>query len=156
MRGPTRAVFGERAWRRHAFEAIGQAEAIADTKVVDWQDVGPPELENQQHFDGPAADAAHLHNAFDNSVIVKRVQFCRRGHNAGNDFFRQVAQRTNLGEGKTNCAQRGIRSYGQRLGFRKFRRRIERNEAAENALRGRAVELLVSDRTRERSVKTVR
>ena len=40
--------------------AEGEGEAFADAVVAGGEDVGAAEAEDEQHLDGPAADAADL------------------------------------------------------------------------------------------------
>src|SRR5579859_4853156 len=47
-------------------EAVDGGETFANAEVVDGPHVGPPELEDQEHLRGPAADAAHLAQPLDN------------------------------------------------------------------------------------------
>jgi len=48
------------------FEAEkGKGEALADAEVRGGQDVGATEAEDEQHFDGPFADASDLGEVLD-------------------------------------------------------------------------------------------
>ena len=150
MRRPARAEFRERTWTRHALEAVGQAEAVADAEIVNRQDVGPAKAEHQQHLHGPAADSAHLRDALDDHLVFERVQFRRGGHYAAEYFVGEVAQRANLRKGKTDRAQRRVGGCRKLRRLREFRRRIQRRQPFDYAPGNDAVQLLVSDRAGER------
>ena len=110
-------IFGERARRRHAAQAIGEAKAIAHAEVVDRQHVGPAEAEHQQHFDGPAPDAAHLREPLDDFVVAERVQDFLGRHHAVDGLLRQVLDAGDLGERQPHGAHLFIRRREHQLGF---------------------------------------
>ena len=49
--------------------AEGEGEAFADAEVGYRQDVGAAEAEDEQHFNGPAADAADLGQVLDDGFV---------------------------------------------------------------------------------------
>src|ERR1700682_2180776 len=49
--------------------AEGEGEAFADAVVVNGQDVGAAEAEDEQHLDGPLADAADLREVLDDVFV---------------------------------------------------------------------------------------
>ena len=51
--------------------------AIANSEIVHRPDVGPPQLEEQEHLGGPPADSAHRHQARDDLVVAEVVQVVR-------------------------------------------------------------------------------
>src|ERR1700758_4852373 len=47
----------------------GESEAFANAVVVDGEDIGVAEPEDEEHLDGPAADASHLGEMFDDVLV---------------------------------------------------------------------------------------
>src|SRR5712692_7336354 len=53
----------------HVLLAVGDGPAFFDAEVVDGEDVGTAEAENQKHFDGPGANAADGDEALDELFV---------------------------------------------------------------------------------------
>ena len=66
-------VFGELFSGRMFGEAVGDLEAVTDAEIVDRQDVRASELEDQQHFDCPAADSADGRQPLDDFIVGEFV-----------------------------------------------------------------------------------
>jgi len=56
---PALAECGQLARLGNFFLAVGNGESLLHAVVVDGQDVGAAEAEDEEHLDGPRADAAH-------------------------------------------------------------------------------------------------
>ena len=75
--------------------AMDQRPAVAHAEVVDGPDVGPLQLEQQEHLGRPAADAADRDEPGDDLLVVERVDAAER-HGAVADPGREVDQRQGL------------------------------------------------------------
>ncbi len=53
----------------HVLFAVGDGPSFFDAEVVDGENVGAAEAENQKHFDGPGADAADRDETFDEFFV---------------------------------------------------------------------------------------
>ena len=132
--------------------AVRAPIALAHAEVVHRQDVGTSEGEDQEHLDGPPADAADAQQPLDDRLVVQPRGRPPRRHRAGQRVAGDVLDRAHLGAREAGAAQsRGVRG-------RDVRRRgeapvaEERHEAGEDRLRGPAVELLVGDGAGQRLV----
>ncbi len=72
------------------FFAVGDGPAFLYAKVVDGENVGAAEAENQKHFDRPGADAADGGEALDEFFIGEFVRVFERGDDAFDGFFGEV------------------------------------------------------------------
>jgi len=156
MRCPAFAERGERARRRHAAQAVGEAKAVAHAEVVDRQHVRTPELEDQQHLDGPASDAAHLRQALDDFAVAERHERRAVRHDAVFGLCREILQARDLRERQAHGAQFVIGPRDDSRRQRKLAVAAQRDEAPEDALGGDAVQLLMRDRARERFERRAR
>jgi hypothetical protein len=77
-------------------------------EVIDRPHVRPPELEDQEHLGGPAADPAHVRQPRDDRVVGELLDPVQR-HRAVDDLGRQVEQGGRLGGRKPGSAQRRLR-----------------------------------------------
>src|SRR6516225_1018924 len=55
---PALAEFQEFLWFGHMFLAVRHRPALLDPEVVNWENVGASQAEDQEHLYGPGADAA--------------------------------------------------------------------------------------------------
>lgn len=69
MGRPAGAEFGELFGLGHFAFAIGDLEAAAHTEVADGEDVGTAEIEDENHFGGPAANASDLGQTGDDFLV---------------------------------------------------------------------------------------
>src|SRR2546425_12316819 len=58
VRAPALAEREQFLGRGHVLFAVGDSPALSDAEVVDGENVGAAEPEDQKHLDGPGADAA--------------------------------------------------------------------------------------------------
>ena len=74
----------------HAFFAVGDGPAFFYAEVVDGEDVGAAEIEDEKHFDGPGADAADGDEAFDEFVVGEFFGLFAGGDDAGDCFGGEI------------------------------------------------------------------
>ncbi len=129
----------------------GEREAFADAVVVDRKHVRTAEAEDEQHLDGPAADAAHLGEVLDDGLVGHAANAGEGGHGAIDGLGGEIAQGEALVVREAGGAQLLVGAVEQmlRIGMDETERRAEGLEAFEQAAmdggRGLAVELLVDD-----------
>src|SRR5712692_280638 len=66
----------------HVLFAVGDGPAFFDAQVVNGEDVEAAEAEDQEHFDGPGADAADGDEAFDELFVGELLGLFEGGDNA--------------------------------------------------------------------------
>ena len=149
--------FGEVHWSDlvGGFEfAEGEGEAFADSIVVDRQDVGAAETEDQQHFYGPAAYASDLGEVFDDGFVGHAADVLEVGDGAVDGFRGEIAEGEHLVLGKTGGAKLLVGAFEELLrsgvgsgacGFECHGGREGFNHAAVDGGGSFAVELLVDD-----------
>ena len=76
--------------------AEGEGEAFADAVVVDGEDVGAAEAEDEEHLDGPAADAADLGEVFDDGFVGHAADVGESGDGAVDGLGGEVAEGEHL------------------------------------------------------------
>ena len=84
-------------------------EPLADAEIVGRQHVGMPQAEEQQHFDGPSADAAHHGQPLDHVLRRHPAQLRHRGDDASLGVVGQIADRLGLRFGETGTAHSRVR-----------------------------------------------
>jgi hypothetical protein len=72
---------------------------------VDGEDVGAAEIEDEEHFDGPSADAADGDEALDEFVVGELFGLFARGDDAGECFGGEVFHGEEFGVGKAGFAE---------------------------------------------------
>ena len=85
--------------------AEGEGEAFADAVVVDGEDVGAAEAEDEEHLDGPAADAADLGEVFDDGFVGHAADVGEGGDGAVDGFGGEVAEGEHLVFGEAGGAE---------------------------------------------------
>ena len=93
---------------RHVFFAVGDGPAFLDAKVVDGENVGATEAEDQKHFDGPGADAADGDQAFDEFFVGEFYGLIHAGDNAIDGFLREVFHSDDFCAGEPGFAENGL------------------------------------------------
>ena len=88
--------------------AVGDGPAFFDAKVVDGENVGAAEAEDQKHFDGPGADAADGDEAFDEFFVGELLSFFERRNDAFDGFLCEIFHCENLCAGEAGFAQGGL------------------------------------------------
>ena len=87
--------FGEIGWGHlvGGFQfAKGEGKAFADTVVVDGEDVGPAEAEDEKHLDCPAADATNLCQVLDDCFVGHAADAREGGDRAVDGLCGEVAE----------------------------------------------------------------
>ena len=132
MRSPSFAERSECFRGRHLAQAIRESEPITDAEVIDRQDVGAAELEDQHHLDSPATDPTHSSQTFDDCEIFERNQRFPIRHDAFDCFRSEIFQCTGLRVRESNGAQRCVRRIDHLLRRRKGSAADVIDEALEN------------------------
>src|SRR6267378_4012500 len=92
----------------HVFFTVGYGPAFLYAEVVDGEDVGAAEAEDQEHFDGPGADAADGDEAFDEFFVGESLGLLERGDDAIDGFLREVFHGEDLCAGETGFPEEGL------------------------------------------------
>ena len=85
--------------------AEGESEAFADAVVIDGKDVGAAETGDEEHLDGPAADAADLREVLDDSFVGHTANAGESGDGAVDGFGGKVAEGEHLILGEAGGAE---------------------------------------------------
>src|SRR6266849_6998398 len=92
----------------HMLFAVGYGPAFFDAEVVDGEDVGAAEAEDQEHFDGPGADTADGDETFDELFVGKFLGLLERRDDAVDGFLREVFHGEDFCAGETGFAEDGL------------------------------------------------
>ena len=98
------------------FFAVGDGPALLDAEVVNGEDVRAAEAEDQEHFDGPGADAADGDKALDEFFVGHFFRLFERGDDAVDGLLREVLHGENFCAGETCFAERGPFEFKDFLG----------------------------------------
>ncbi len=142
--GQVGSLDGPGFWELHEGEGVAFANAV----VGYGEDVGPAEAEDEQHFDGPRADAADFGEAFDDVGIGHFQNGLMRGHGAIDGFGGEVAHGLDLVAGNAGGAQRVVGDREELLRCGVAAEVL--THAAVDGGGGFAVQLLVEDCLKER------
>jgi len=85
--------------------AEGEGEAFADAVVVDGEDVGTAEAEDEEHFDGPAAYATNCGEMLDDGFVGHTTDASEGGDGSVEGFGGEVAEGEGLVVGEAGCAK---------------------------------------------------
>jgi len=122
----------------------GERESLAYSVVGDGEDVGSSEAEDEEHFDGPAADAADCGEAGNDFFVGHAADACQGGYGSVDGFGGKVAQCKDFALGDAGGAELGLGRGEEMLG-----RGVVFTEGFEEALEDGggclAVKLLVDD-----------
>src|SRR6266702_1263891 len=97
--------------RGHVLFAVGDGPALPDAEVVDGENVGTAEAEDQEHLDGPGPDAADGNKAFDEFFVGQFVGFFQRRDDAFDGFLSQIFHGENLCAGEASFAEDGLAKF---------------------------------------------
>jgi len=137
----------------HSPLAVGDGPAFFYAEIVDGEDVGTAEIENQKHFDGPGADAADGDEAFDEFVVGELFGLLAGGDDSFESF------RGEIFHGQDFCVRQAGFAEGGRFELQHFfgtgRAAVvaECFDAPENGGGGFAGDGLVSDGLHEGFVR---
>ena len=84
---------------------VGEGKAFLDAEVVDGEDVGAAEAEDEEHLDGPGADAADGDEAGDELVVGEGFGLGAGGDDALESFFGEVFHGQDFGAGEAGFAE---------------------------------------------------
>jgi len=129
----------------HVLFAVGDGPAFFDAEVVDGEDVGAAQTEDQEHFDGPGADAADGDQAFDEFFVGEFFGLLEGGDDAVEGFLREVFHGENFGAGEAGFAEDGLADLQHFLGSGSAAGGAEGFDAAVNGGGGFAGDGLVGD-----------
>ena len=150
VRAPAFAVafdgerFGEFALVENEFEPF------ADGEVVNGQHIGSSEVEDEEHLDGPAADAFYFGKARNYFGVGQCIHFGQLGDRAGEHSRGEVADVRGFGAREPNAPQSFGVGREYILGAREIAIREQSAEAAEDCFGGASAELLIGDGAHER------
>ena len=85
--------------------AVSDGPPFFDAEVVDREDVGATEAENQEHFDGPGADATDGDEALDEFFVGESFGLFKGGDDAVDSFLREVFHGKDFCAGKAGFAE---------------------------------------------------
>jgi hypothetical protein len=126
-----------------------ECESFAHAVIGDGKNVGTAEAEDEQHLDGPGANAADGGETFDDFCIGHAADGGESGNGAVEGLCGEVAEGFGLACGKAASAEHVVRSLEQEFGRGvKFAERGK--QALEYGSGGFAVELLINDGLEQR------
>ncbi len=112
---------------------------------MDGKDVGAAEIEDEEHFDGPGADAADGDEAFDEFVVGELFGLLARGDYTGDCFCGEIFHSEELGVREAGFAQGGRFEFQHFFGSGRAAVVAEGFDAAEDGGGGFAGDGLVGD-----------
>ena len=131
-------------WFRFGQAVEGEGESFADAVVGYRQHVGAAEAEDEEHVDGPGADAADLGEAFDDFFIGHAANLNEGGDGSVEGFGGEVAEGFGFGGGEAGGTEEVVWRLKQMFG-----RGVKFAEGSEQAFEDGggsfAVEMLVDD-----------
>jgi len=127
-------------------QPVSGAKSRAYSEVIDRQHVRAAEMEHEQHLHRPAADAAHLGEALDDHRVVELLERRTVGNDRRERLGREILERGDLGEREARGAQLLDRGGEHLLRRRKGALADRGDQAREDGVGGRAVQLLMRDR----------
>ncbi len=95
----------------HVLFAVGDGPAFFDAEVVDGEDVGAAEAEDQEHFNGPGADAADRDETFDEFFVGELFGLLEGGDDAIDGFLREVFHGEDFCSGEAGFAEDGLAEF---------------------------------------------
>ena len=98
--------------------AVGDGPAFFDAEVVDGKDVGAAEAEDQEHFDGPGADAADGDEALDEFFVGEFFGLFKGGDDAVDGFLRKVFHGEDFCAREAGFAERRLAKFQHLFGRR--------------------------------------
>ncbi len=135
---------------RQLFLAKGLGVTFPHTVVVDWPDIEPAEIEEEQHLDCPAANPAHCREASDDLFVTHPVERDARRDRPVQRFRGEILDGYGLAPRKPRGAKRFVRRGDDQLWRKPFPPRIEGSHPAEDRRRRFAAQLLISNRLGQR------
>ena len=134
------------------FLAVGDGPAFLYAEVVDGENVGAADAENQKHFNRPSADAADGSQALDEFFVGELLRVFERGDDAFNCFFGEVFHGDGFGAGEAGFAEGLFAELEHFLRAGRATRGAERFDAAVDSGSGFAGDGLIRDGFEQRFV----
>ncbi len=135
--------------------AVGDGPAFLHAEVVDGENIGATEAEDQKHFHGPGADAADGGQAFDEFLVGEFLRVIECGDDAFNSLFGEVFHGHCLCAGEAGFAQSLFAELYHFLGCGGATGRAESFDTAENGCGGFAGDGLIGDSFEEGFIGTL-
>jgi len=129
----------------HVFFAVSDGPAFLHAEVMDGEYVGAAEAEDQEHFDGPGANAADGDKAFDEFFVGEFEGLVVVGDDAFDRFSGKIFHGQDFCAGKTSFAQLAFAEFEDFLWCGGFAGSAQRFDAGENCFSGFAGDRLVGD-----------
>jgi len=127
------------------FFAVGDRPAFLYSEIVDGEDVGAAEAEDEEHFDGPGADATDRDEAFDEFFVGEFFGFFECGDDAFDCFLGEVFHGEDFCAGEAGFAEGLGAEFQHFLGCGNAPGFAESFDAAEDGCGGFAGDGLVGD-----------
>src|SRR5260370_3616 len=102
----------------HALFGVSDGPAFSYAEVVDGEDVRAAEAEDQEHFDGPGADAADGDEAFDEFFVGQFLRLIKSRNNSFDRFLGEVLHGEDLCTGEAGLAEDGPAKFQHLFGRR--------------------------------------
>src|SRR5712692_8311878 len=145
MRAPPVAEALQMIGLRQFAPLVGDLEPLPDSQVVDWQHVRPAKVENEEHFDRPAANSLYGGELLD-KLVVGEPGACIQGWDlAGEDPLRQFLDVRRLRSRAAGCPETEAVDVGDRAGARKSSVPKKLLESREDRFCRLPAQLLVDD-----------
>jgi len=137
---------GEKLFGRgHMFFVVGDGPAFFDPEVVDGENVGAAEAEDEEHLDGPGADAADGGEALDEVFVGELAGVFEGGDDAVEGFLREIFEGEDFCVGETGFAERGLAEFEDFVRCGDFAVGAESFDAGEDRSGGLAGDGLMGD-----------
>ena len=145
MRRPPEAVTGDLLRLRQLPLAVGKLEALPDPQIVDRQNVGPAQIEDEQHLGCPAANTLDAGEALRNLSVGHAIAFIERRDVAVHGLLGDAEDVAGLGSGQPRAPEPLRGGSQDRFRVREAVVAKQRPESAQNRASGLPAELLVDD-----------
>src|SRR6266436_67724 len=125
-------------------------ESFAHAVIVHRPDVGPAEIEKEQHLDGPTPNPTNSDQTRDDFFVAHLRQSARARYRPVDGFRSQILDRGDFVSRKTRAAQLLVRSFKNSPRIEILASRIESAHSFPNSCGSFSIWLLISDRLGQR------
>src|SRR6266852_8842285 len=129
----------------HVFFAVGDGPTFSHAQVVDGKDVRAAEAEDQEHLDGPGADAADGSEPLDELFVGEPLGLVVGRNHAGQRLARQILHRNDFCAGESCFAQNRLAQLQHFFGRGRTAIHTESPDAGKDGGGGFAGDGLVGD-----------
>src|SRR5713226_10248150 len=119
MRTPPVAEALQMIGLRQFAPPVGNLEPLPDSQVVDWQHVRPAKIEDEEHFDRPAANPLYGGELLDKLVVGEPVARLQGRDLAGEDPLRKFLDVGCFRSREAGCPETDAVDVGDRTRARK-------------------------------------